>query len=122
MFIFLKFLTYVIFTFIVLNFYLNKIFKVEKIIELSLIIGLGLSIIDYLVKNKFKEKFNFNDLFGGQPPNEIGMPGQPPNGTGMPGPSNGMPGPPPPQPPNQMYNRQQPQGYDSGSTNSMSSF
>ena len=113
MFIFLKFLTYVIFTFIILNYYLNKQFKIEKIIELTLIIGIGLSIIDYLVKNNFKGKFNFKELFYGgmnenQDPPPQGSQGPPPQGSQGP-PPHGFQGPPP-------------QGFDNGLSNSMSSF
>jgi hypothetical protein len=54
MLLFVKLLVYVIFTFIVLSVYLNKLLKIDKIIQLTLVIGSGLFIIGHLIKTKDK--------------------------------------------------------------------
>lgn len=54
MLLFVKLLVYVIFTFIVLRVYLNKLLKIDKIIQLTLVIGSGLFIIGHLIKTKEK--------------------------------------------------------------------
>lgn len=54
MLLFVKLLVYVIFTFIVLKVYLNKLLKIDKIIQLTLVIGSGLFIIGHFIKIKEK--------------------------------------------------------------------
>ena len=47
-----KYLSSIIFTFIVLKYYLDKSLNMRKIIELTVIISIGLIIIDYLIQYK----------------------------------------------------------------------
>ena len=56
MFLLIKFLIYTIIAFGAIKVFLNKLIKMDKMIQLSLVISSGLFIVDYLMKNTLKVK------------------------------------------------------------------
>jgi len=52
----IKFLIYTIVSFVVMRVFLNKTIKMDKMIQLSLVISSGLFIVDYFMKNRINGK------------------------------------------------------------------